>query len=102
MLESWILKRNLKPFIETVSGFVGYGFDTWDWDAIRCGVKGTDIEADRWYAYELLGERLIKLLLASDPGSSVVFVRVDADKDLEDYAEVAVNIIGTYELSNGP
>jgi len=99
MFSDWILEDNLKPFVETLSGFVGYRFDDRDWDAIRFNLKDTDVEAERWYDYELAGERTAKLRLARDPGSIVLFVRVQADEDLERRAAVATEIMGSYWLS---
>lgn len=98
----WIIEYNLKPFVETLSGFVGYRFDDWDRDAIRFGIKDTDVEADRWYEYGPIGERPVKLRIARDPGSIVVFVQVEADKDLEEKATIAAAIMCDYWLTDKP
>lgn len=99
---SWIIEDNLKPFVETLSGFVGYSFDEWDWDAIYYGVRDTNEEVDRWYQYELIGDRKMKLWLARADGSFPIFVRVEADKDLEEKAAIAAGIMQSYYMSSKP
>lgn len=99
---SWIIEDNLKPFVETLSGFVGYRFDDWDWDAIYYGVRDTNKEVDRWYEYELIGDRKMKLCLARADGSFPIFVRVEADKDLEEKAAIAADIMCDYWLTDRP
>ncbi len=98
----WINKDNLKPFIETLSGFVGYRLDDWDWDAIFYGVRDTNDEEDRWYEYELIGDRKFKVRLARDAESDLIFVLVEADKDLEEKAAIAAEIMQSYYLYDEP
>ncbi|MER7734582.1 hypothetical protein ABTX80_27185 [Streptomyces erythrochromogenes] len=53
----WIWERNLRPFLELLSHYVGYAFDASDWETVARAVGETDDErADGWYTYPLAGE----------------------------------------------
>ncbi|MFF6915995.1 hypothetical protein [Streptomyces sp. NPDC012466] len=78
----WILAENLRPFCESVAEFSGYDFDDSDWQAVENALPGTDVEKpDGWYDYPLSGRTPLTLLVADDPGSSVVFVRLTGELD---------------------
>ncbi|MEM1043131.1 MAG: hypothetical protein AAGI91_10935 [Bacteroidota bacterium] len=63
-----------------MASLVEYEFDDSDADAIRIGLVGTDVERDKWFAYPLGDVGQLPLRVASDPGSSVTFVEVEAKK----------------------
>ena len=47
----WIWTDNLRPFLEALSGEIGYAFDDADWTAIEFGLAGTDSEQGPWFDY---------------------------------------------------
>ncbi|MEV7416199.1 hypothetical protein [Streptomyces sp. NPDC089919] len=54
----WIWERNLRPFLELLSSYLGYGFDGTDWETVASAVASTDDERpDGWYSYPLAGEQ---------------------------------------------
>ncbi|MGW1066212.1 hypothetical protein ACWD4F_17050 [Streptomyces aureus] len=74
----WIWGRNLRSFLELLSRYVGYDFDTTDWDTVALAVEDTDDEqADRWYSYPLVGSvHEIEIRLARSVGGDEVSVTV--------------------------
>jgi hypothetical protein len=93
-----ILEENLRAMCEHASFLVGYEFDDLDWDAVTVGLRGTDVEAQRWFEYPLCGRQQVTLRVALDPGSSVVFVGTDAEDDLRARLESATDLMAEYEL----
>jgi hypothetical protein len=99
MVAGWIFEWNLRPFLEIAARRVGYGFGQDDWNAIHLALPVTDHEHDRWYEYEFGGPHPIRIRLAEDPGSSVVFVEVSCDPDTENELRVVIEIVQEYRLS---
>ncbi|MCT9082048.1 hypothetical protein [Streptomyces fulvoviolaceus] len=56
-LDGPVRSRNLRTFLELLSGYLGYEFDDTDWDTIALGIEPTDDEEDvaAWYTYPLEG-----------------------------------------------
>lgn len=77
-IAGWITGRNLRGFLELLSGYAGYAFDTTDWETVQIGVERTDDEEpDGWYAYPLVGaEATLEVHLAQALGGDVVSVRI--------------------------
>ncbi|MEV4785674.1 hypothetical protein AB0K53_09515 [Streptomyces tuirus] len=97
----WIFAENLRPLCESVAEFSGYGFDDSDWQAIETALPGTDAEKPGgWYDYPLAGRVPLTLLVAEDPGSSVVFVRLTGDPDDRTRAQIeaALRIFSVYTV----
>lgn len=58
---------------------VGYKLyrEDYDWVGIQYGLRDTDVEQDRWYAYPFEGRHPVLLELAYEPGAGhMVNVRV--------------------------
>ncbi|MER5498650.1 MULTISPECIES: hypothetical protein [unclassified Streptomyces] len=74
----WIRERNLRSFPELLSHYVGYGFDTTDWEMVALAVEATDDERpDGWYSYPLVGEhRQVEVRLARAVGADELTVAV--------------------------
>jgi hypothetical protein len=98
MVADWIFDENLRPFLTALGWVVGYQFGTDDWEAISTGVRDSDGEADRWYEYEFPGQHPAKLLLACDPGTSVVQVRASVKDELEPQVRLAVSIFQRFHV----
>ncbi|WP_410789929.1 hypothetical protein [Kribbella sp. C-35] len=98
--DHWIIDTNLRPLCESVAEFVGYAFDDSDWQAIDTALPTTDVEQSAWYDYPLLGQVSVTLLVAADPGSSVVFVRFVGVSDDRTKAQIeaALHIFARWEL----
>ncbi|WP_033327900.1 hypothetical protein [Streptomyces yerevanensis] len=77
-IAGWIWGRNLRAFLELLSGYAGYAFDETDWEAIEAGVQDTDDEApDGWYSYPLVGtSATLEVALAQAVGGEEVSVSV--------------------------
>ena len=99
MPSDWIIEDNLKPLLETLATFAGYSLDAWDWDAVQLGIKGTDVERGDWYEYELSGNRPVRIRIAKDVGSSVIFIDVNVDGELDAKVAAAMEIMQTYHLT---
>lgn len=99
--QHWIIDTNLRPLCESVAEFVGYAFDDSDWQAIDTALPTTDVEQSSWYDYPLLGQVSVTLLVAADPGSSVVFVRLVGVSDDRTKAQIeaALHIFARWELA---
>ncbi|WP_327184816.1 hypothetical protein [Streptomyces sp. NBC_01334] len=96
----WILEANLRPFCESVAEFSGHRFDDSDWQAIENALPETDAERpDGWYDYPLSGRVPLTLLVAADPETSVVFVRLTGEAGARTKAQIeaALYIFSTYE-----
>lgn len=97
----WIFEANLRPFCESVAEFAGYEFDDSDWQAIETALPTTDVEGGDWYDYPLSGQVPLTLLVAADPGSSVVFVRCTGEPDERIKAQIdaALHIFASWTMS---
>ena len=98
MCTDWILEENIKPLLETVAGFAGTKLDKWDWDAITLGLKSTHHEDDQWFDYQFKGDHSVNIRLAREPGTSVLFVEVESNPQIESQCAVALSIMGEYRL----
>jgi hypothetical protein len=98
MASGWIIDVNLRPFCEIVGAFSGAGLDSWDWDAIHLGVKETDVEKNAWFDYEFVGKHPVKIRVAHDVGTSVLFVDAMANEEIESKVRVAIEIMQSYRL----
>ncbi|MFG2454749.1 hypothetical protein ACGFSG_35865 [Streptomyces sp. NPDC048512] len=98
---SWIIDVNLRPLCESIAEFAGYEFGDSDWRAVETALPATDVEQDEWYEYPIVGQPAISLLVAVDPGSSVVFVRVRGvnNERAKLQIETALRIFATWELA---
>jgi hypothetical protein len=72
-LKDWILKENLRPWLQILSSVVGYAFDDLDWDAVTAGIANTDAEGSRWYEHPL-GSEAVSVRLAKEPGTALIMV----------------------------
>ena len=95
-LKDWIFEENLRPWLEVLSQIVGYEFDDLDWDAVRGGITGTDVERSLWYEYPL-GENS-RVGVAHDPGTAVVMVRASLSAAAAERVKVAILISQSYRL----
>ncbi|MFD5482385.1 hypothetical protein [Streptomyces hawaiiensis] len=96
-----IFEESLRPFCESVAEFTGYDFDDLDWHAVENALPDTDVEEpDGWYDYPLSGRVPLTLLVAADPGSSVVFVRLTGEPDdrTRTQIEAALHIFSMYTM----
>ena len=95
---TWVPPQNLRPFLETISRWVGYTFDDTDWAAIADGVEGTDADARQWYTYPICGVPRLDVAVANNVGHDPVSIRVLAAADVPDL--VRVQIAATAEIFN--
>ncbi|WP_030964799.1 hypothetical protein [Streptomyces sp. NRRL S-378] len=91
----WIWERNLRPFLEVLSHYVGYDVDATDWATVAGAVEETDDErSDGWYAYPLAGaaQRAEVRLARSVEGDEVsVTVRGDLSPELRIRADTLLS-----------
>ncbi|MDL5202783.1 hypothetical protein [Streptomyces sp. ALI-76-A] len=100
----WIIDTNLRPLCESVAELAGYEFSESDWQAVETALPATDVEQATWYDYPMLGRQPLTLLVAADPGSSVVFIRVAGvtDERTKAQIEAALHIFAWWELAQQP
>ena len=98
---SWIIDVNLRPLCASIAEFAGYEFSESDWQAVERALPATDVEQAEWYEYPIAGRLALTLLIAADPGASVVFVRVAGATDERTKAQVeaALHIFATWEVA---
>lgn len=96
---SWIYDDNLEPFVEILVCFCGYKLDGGDWDTIYFGSKKTDSEQDIRFEYEYTEGLQVKFRATQDIGSSVIFVIVQADEEVEAKVAVPIEILPSYSLT---
>ena len=98
VVEGWIWKKNLRPFLEVASQLAGYGFDDLDWDAITVGVAEaarTEGQLDYNRFDYTLGE--LALLLRCD---GLGFgLEIEADAEIEPSILVVLMVMEEYELT---
>ena len=99
MVGHWIWAENLEPFVRLVSILCGYDFDDRDWAAISYGIRETDHDSRIWFDYVLEGNVTVFVSVAVDVGTSVTFVNVEANPDLEEKAEVLMIAASEYVLT---
>jgi hypothetical protein len=98
MYANWIIESNLVPWLEVLSGVVGYEFDLMDRDAFEGGIVDTDVENNQWFEYELAGSVKLPLSVAQDVGTEVVRVRVACSGDLEARIDTATEVAKEFKL----
>jgi hypothetical protein len=99
MMKDWIWEENLEAFVQVTARLAAYSsFDEDDWAAIQFGIRDTDVERDLWYEYSLPGVHSIKLKFARDIGTSVVFVCVEGDRELDGSLELVTNLCQDYRI----
>jgi hypothetical protein len=100
-INTWLLQENLSLFLERVSALVGYGFEGWDWDALRFGVRDTDIKQDRWYEYTLSGNPPVELAFAGAEDAKRLHVKVESEDRTAVRIEALARIMQCYEEALG-
>ena len=102
VVATWVPPQNLRPFIETLSRWVGYAFDDTDWLAMADGVEKTDTDARQWYTYRVDGVPRLDVAVALNVGDVPVSIRVLAEAGLPDVLrvqiEAAAEIFNAYDL----
>jgi hypothetical protein len=99
MEQNWILEGNLKPWLEIVASLCKYDFDQDDQDAISFGIIGTNVEKNQWYDYEFSGIFRVLLQLAVDPGSSVIFLKVQCSSELTPKIATVTEIASSFHFN---
>ncbi|MEU9804121.1 hypothetical protein [Streptomyces sp. NPDC051000] len=96
----WILERNLRPFLELLSHYVGYDFEAADWETVaRAIVKTDEDQAGGWYLCPLIGDTHgVEVRLARSVGGEEVSVSVNGPMttELEVRADTLLSAFATY------
>lgn len=101
MVEVWgsLFEDNLLAFITIVGDlFAGERVTDDDLIAIKYGIKGTDVEEELWFDYELEGSSRVTFSLAFEPGSSLIVVKLGVDELIKDRAEMVLDILRDYSV----
>jgi hypothetical protein len=98
---AWFFDDNLVPFLYFVARLATYDLLPEEVQAIKAGVRETDHERQRWYDYEFAGEKLVRLWFAIDPGSSVVFWRIECPVEMREAIEIAADLMQEYQFVGG-
>ena len=78
-INTWILPENLPLFLARMYTFIGYNFEEWDWDAIRFGIRDTNIQQGRWYKYSLSAKPPVELSFAGAEDAKRLHVKVETE-----------------------
>jgi hypothetical protein len=100
-ITTWILPDNLHLFLERVSALIGYRFEDWDWDAVRLGVRDTDLQRDQWYEYELSGSPSVKLTFAHAGDAKHLTVKVESEEHTAIRIDAIARIMQCYDEVRG-
>jgi hypothetical protein len=98
MIGNWIYEENALPFFEVFANIVGYKFDTDDWNALKNGIKVSDLstEPQKWFDYNF---DKISFSVGQDHGTSVIELRIDAPKHYEQSINTVFDIMSYYRVS---
>src|SRR5579871_2384944 len=96
-IRTWIRPGNLRPFLERAFVLMGDHLEDWDWDAIRVGVRDTDLEQDNWFEYELSDEPPAKLAFAHADHAQRMYVTVGIEARTAVKIEALARIMQCYE-----
>jgi hypothetical protein len=99
-MTGWLRHDNVEPFLTVLSWLAQYDPAPDEFSVIRRGVELTDAEKNCWYDFEFVGANHIRFSLASDPGSSVVHVKVDCPELLKPSVETAVEIFARFRVGS--
>lgn len=81
-VDGWVWDTNVRALLEWLSGFIGYGYDHLDEQAVEAGVEGSDAEEPNGrFQYPLGGRPPLLVELARNTGGSEVEVRVTGEMD---------------------
>lgn len=73
----WVLAENLEQWLEYLSSYVGYEFDSLDWAAISDALRETDADDEMTqYEYPIVGDPPLVVGLASAAEDGIVIVIV--------------------------
>src|SRR5579862_5042108 len=97
----WILEDNLQVFLTLAARLIGYTIDDSDWDAVRFGIEGTDIWANNWYGYPLVGTPPIQFRFARPEVVSWIAVRWETEDEIYARVQSLVRILQRYEPNKG-
>ncbi|MBD2092947.1 hypothetical protein H6F67_24160 [Microcoleus sp. FACHB-1515] len=99
MKQDWIFEENRFSWLEIVASFCGYAFEAGDRDAFEVGIQNTNHEQERWFDYEFSSFSSLKLQLARDLGSSVIFAKAHCSPDLQPKIATTTQIAQEYRLT---
>lgn len=98
MTVHWVHDDNFKSVVELVAELAAYQITDDDWNAIRFGLKETNVDADHWYDYQFHGKRRVDLWVGLDDGGDINF-GYRADPDLEAEIQTVLFVAERYFLS---
>lgn len=104
-VSGWVMETNVYTMLTTLSRWVGYTFDDFDWGAIVTALPETDAgAADRWYEYPLLGTWPVTVSLAINHGAAPVEVRVSGafDEVLAARIDTMLNLLAEVTPASEP
>src|SRR5580692_3879809 len=93
----WIFEDNLQLFLTLAARLIGYTIDDSDRDAVHFGIEDTDIWANNWYDYPLVGTPPIHLRFARPEVVSWLAVRCETENEIDSRIQSLVRILQRYE-----
>jgi hypothetical protein len=100
-ITTWISPDNLCRFLKRVSVLIRYRFEDWDWDAIRFGIRDTDVPQDQWYEYELNGTPPVKFAFANTGDAKRLSVKVVSEEPTAVRMDAVARIMQCYDETLG-
>lgn len=96
---SYIPENNLLPLCQILANVAQYRFDDWDYSAVANGINGTNSENGLRFDYPLEGTDLIRLSIAKETCTAMVYVQVTFPGHLVGHVETALDIATEFGLS---
>lgn len=98
-ISGWVWYANTKTVFEYLAGWIGYSFDNLDWEAIEVALPWTDADReDAWYEYSLIGDPVLTVRVADNPGDDIVTFEITGTMDpvLEARIDTALSLLSRW------
>ncbi|MES1158899.1 MAG: hypothetical protein ABUL42_03290 [Terricaulis silvestris] len=100
LVENWIWRHNFDALVAELEAMAGEHLDEGLRKLLIDDVKDSDTDAtpQRWASTEFFGPRLIPAQFGIDPGTNVLFVKLEVPEDLQRQAETTLNLMQRYDI----
>ncbi len=78
----WVWYSSTELLFEYLASWIGYDFGESDWQAIEVALPSTDADReDGWYEYPLIGDVVLTVRVADNPGDDIVTFEISGEID---------------------
>ncbi len=99
---TWVFPESLKATVTSICSWINYPFDDADWAAIDVGLQDTNIDAELWFHYPLIGRPALQILVARDVNATPVGIEIRSGHplrpELQTQIETTLSIFNSFDL----